>query len=298
MTSLPNPPSIPNPKPGKQVTQATTADYWSIPTEQLFSTLHASKDGLQQADAEQRLKQYGPNTISAQKQATTLRLLLRQFKSPLVLILIVAAIISGVVGEWLDASIVLAIVLGSSILGFVQEYTAGNAVEKLRSQVTIKSNLLRGGQTQSLPSEQVVPGDVVVLSAGSLIPADGIVLEANDFFVNQAVLTGETFPVEKKPATFPANASLAQRTNSVFMGTSAGSGTAQMLIVQTGKATVFGQVAESLRLRPPETEFERGIRHFGNLLTQVMLVMVILVLAVNLFLAKPLLDSLLFALAL
>jgi Mg2+-importing ATPase len=224
--------------------------------------------------------------------------LLRQFKSPLVLILIFAAIVSGVVGEWVDASIVLAIVLGSSILGFVQEYTAGNAVEKLRSQVTVKSTMLRGGQTQTLPSEQVVPGDVVVLSAGSLIPADGFVLEANDFFVNQAVLTGETFPVEKKPGTVSANSSLSQRTNCVFMGTSVGSGTAQVLIMQTGMATAFGQVAERLKLRPPETEFERGIRHFGNLLTQVMLVMVAIVLAVNLFLAKPLLDSLLFALAL
>ena len=272
--------------------------YWSLAPEQLLSALHASRNGLQPADAEQRLKQYGLNTIRAQQQATALRLLLSQFKSPLVLILIFAAIVSGIVGEWVDASIVLAIVLGSTILGFVQEYTASNAVEKLRSQVTIKSSVLRGGQPQMLPSEQVVPGDVVVLSAGSLIPADGIVLEANDFFVNQAVLTGETFPVEKKPATVPANASLAERTNCVFMGTSVGSGTAQVLIVQTGKTTVFGQVAERLRLRPPETEFERGIRHFGNLLTQVMLVMVVIVLAVNVFLAKPLLDSLLFALAL
>jgi Mg2+-importing ATPase len=282
----------------QQKTSTTLKTYWALTTEQLFSALHASKNGLQSADAEQRLKQYGPNTISAQKQSTVLGLLLRQFKSPLVLILIFAAIVSGVVGEWLDASIVLAIVLSSSFLGFIQEYTASNAVEKLRSQVTIKSSLRRNGQTQMLPSEQVVPGDVVALSAGSLIPADGIVLEANDFFVNQAVLTGETFPVEKKPATFPANASLAQRTNSVFMGTSVGSGTAQVLVVQTGMTTVFGQVAERLKLRPPETEFERGIRRFGILLTQVMLVMVVIVLAINIFLAKPILDSILFTLAL
>jgi len=272
--------------------------YWSLPTEQLLSALNTSKDGLQPADAEERLKQYGLNTISAQKQATALRLLLSQFKSPLVLILIVAAIISGIVGEWIDAGIVLAIVLSSSILGFAQEYIASNAVEKLRSQVTIKSNLLRGGKTQLLPSEQVVPGDVVALSAGSLIPADGVVLEANDFFINQAVLTGETFPVEKKPGVVPVNASLAERTNCVFMGTSVGSGTAQVLIVETGMATVFGQVAERLKLRPPETEFERGIRHFGILLTQVMLVMVVIVLAINVFLAKPILDSVLFTLAL
>jgi P-type Mg2+ transporter len=298
MKSLPNLSASTSPKAGKQVVQETQAAYWSLATEELLSSLHSSKTGLQPADAEQRLKQYGPNSIRTQQQATALRLLLRQFESPLVLILIFAAIVSGVVGEWIDASIVLAIVLGSTILGFVQEYTAGNAVEKLRSQVTIKSNVLRGGQPQVLPSEQVVPGDVVVLSAGSLMPADGIVLEANDFFVNQAVLTGETFPVEKKPGTVPAKASLTERTNCVFMGTSAGSGTARVLIVETGKATVYGQVAQRLSLRPPETEFERGIHRFGDMLTQVMLVMVVIVLAVNIFLHKPLLDSLLFALAL
>jgi Mg2+-importing ATPase len=283
---------------GRKVAQAPPANYWNIAPEQLLTTLCATSTGLQQADAESRLKQYGPNTIRAQQRTTALRLLLRQFKSPLVLILIFAAIVSAFVGEWVDASIVLAIVLGSTILSFVQEYTAGNAVEKLRSQVTIKSSVLRGGQPQTLPSVQVMPGDVVVLSAGSLIPADGIVLEAKDFFVNQAVLTGETFLVEKKPGTVPANASLAERTNCAFTGTSAASGTAQMLVVQTGETTVFGQVAEHLKLRPPETEFERGIRHFGNLLTQVMLVMVVIVLGVNVFLKKPLLDSILFALAL
>ena len=285
-------------KAEQQIAQATPVAYWSLTPEQLLSALHASQNGLQPADAEQRLKQYGPNTIRAQQQAIALRLLLSQFKSPLVLILIFAAIVSGIVSEWLDASIVLAIVFGSTILGFVQEYTASNAVEKLRSQITIKSSVLRGGNPQMLPSEQVVPGDVVVLSAGSLIPADGIVLEANDFFVNQAVLTGETFPVEKKFTTVPANASLAQQINCVFMGTNASSGTAKVLVVQTGKTTVFGQVAERLRLRPPETEFDRGIRHFGNLLTQIMLVMMVIVLAVNVFLAKPILGSLLFTLAL
>jgi P-type Mg2+ transporter len=278
--------------------QLKPVNYWSLPPDQLFSALHSSKSGLQSSDAAQRLKQYGLNMIRTSKAESPFRLLLSQIKSPLVLILIFAAIVSGVVGEWVDATIVIAIVLGSTILGFVQEYTASNAVEKLRTQVTIKSSIIRDGKAQTLPFEQVVPGDVVALSAGSLIPADGFVLEANDFFVNQAVLTGETFPVEKMPGKLPENASLVERTNSVFMGTSVNSGTAQMLVVGTGKSTVFGQVAEKLRLRPPETEFERGIRHFGNLLTQVMLVMVIIVLGVNIYLAKPVLDSLLFALAL
>jgi P-type Mg2+ transporter len=272
--------------------------YWTYTREQLIAALRTTNNGIQQTDAESRIKEYGPNTLKAQQQTTAVRLLLSQFKSPLVLILIFASIVSAFVGEWTDASIVLAVIIGSTMLGFAQEYRAGKAVEKLRSQVTIKTSVLRGGNPNMIPSEQVVPGDVVLLSAGSLVPADGIVLETNDFFVNQAVLTGETFPVEKTPGIFPAKASLAERTNSVFMGTNVRSGTAQVLIVQTGKATVFGQIAERLSLRPARTEFERGVQSFGYLLTQVMLVMVVLVLAINIFLAKPPIDSLLFALAL
>jgi P-type Mg2+ transporter len=272
--------------------------YWTLTTDQLLSALHTAGTGIQPTDAESRIKQYGPNTLKVQRQSTAFGLLLSQFKSPLVLILIFASIVSAFVGEWTDAIIILAVVLGSTMLGFVQEYRASNAVEKLRSQVTIKSSVLRDGKPQMVPSEQIVPGDVVLLSAGSLIPADGIVLETNDFFVNQAVLTGETFPVEKTPGIVPSTASLAGRTNCVFMGTSARSGTAHVLIVQTGKSTVFGGIAERLSLRPAQTEFERGVQKFGYLLTQVMLVMVVLVLAINIFLAKPPIDSLLFALAL
>ncbi|MEO8562246.1 MAG: magnesium-translocating P-type ATPase [bacterium] len=272
--------------------------FWSLAVDRLLSDLKSTAAGLQPADAEQRLKEHGPNTIKAHQQVTAVGLFLSQFRSPLVLILIFAAIVSLVVGEITDAVIVLAIVVGSTVLGFVQEYRASSAVEKLRSQVTIKSSVLRGGQPVQLPSTQLVPGDVVLLSAGSLIPADGVVLTAKDFFVNQAVLTGETFPVEKVPGAVAEKATLTERTNCVFMGTSAGSGTARMLIVQTGKATMFGQIAQRLSLRPDETDFERGIRRFGYLLTQVMLVMVIIVLAANLWLHKPLIDSLLFSLAL
>lgn len=286
------------PQAKRQESFQTPDAYWALPAEQLIVALHTTNTGIQQADAESRIKQYGPNVLKLQRQTTAFVLLLSQFKSPLVLILIFASIISAFVGEWIDASIVLAVVFGSTMLGFVQEYQASNAVEKLRSQVSIKSSVLRSGKPQMLPSEQLVPGDVVLLSAGSLIPADGVVLEANDFFVNQAVLTGETFPVEKQAGIVPAKASLADRINCVFMGTSARSGMARILIVQTGKSTVFGQIAERLSLRPDQTEFERGSQNFGNLLTQVMLVMVVLVLAINIFLAKPPVDSLLFALAL
>jgi len=255
-------------------------------------------NGLSAREAAARLRRDGPNAIEATKRATTLGLFVNQFKSPLVLILIVASVISLVAAEWVDAGVVLVIVFGSTLLGFAQETMAGNAIEKLRSKVTLHSSVLRDGQPRTLPSSGVVRGDVVLLSAGSLIPADGVVLEAKDFFVNQAVLTGETFPVDKKPGAVAANAGLAERGNCVFMGTSVSSGTARVLIAQTGKATVFGQIAGKLALRPPMTEFERGIQRFGYLLTRIMLVMVVVVLAINIFMAKPAIASLLFALAL
>jgi Mg2+-importing ATPase len=291
-------PSRPRRRTTKAEQLAAPEAYWSRSAEQLLAVLHGSGDGLRQADAKNRLRQTGLNTLKVQPRASALGLFLNQFKSPLVLILIFAAAVSAFVREWTDAVIVLAVVFGSTMLGFVQEYRAGHAVEKLRSQVTIKSSVLRDGRPRVLPSELAVPGDVALLSAGSLVPADGVVLEANDFFVNQAVLTGETFPVEKKAGIVPAEASLAERSNCVFMGTSVSSGTARVLIAQTGTATVFGRIADRLRLRPAATEFERGIQRFGYLLTQVMLVMVVVVLAVNIFLAKPPIDSLLFALAL
>ena len=287
-----------NPKTTQHTDRTSLDVYWSRPPEQLLIELHSTLNGLSQADVELRRKQYGPNALKAGSQNTALSLLLNQFKSPLVLILVVAAVISAFAQEWPDAVIVLAVVLGSTTLGFVQEYRASDAIAKLRSRLTLKSSVVRDGQTRVVLSEEIVPGDVVLLSAGSLIPADGIVLEANDLFVSQAVLTGEVFPVEKKPETVDVHASLMQRVNSVFMGTSVRSGTARVLIVQTARETVFGQIAERLKLRPPETEFERGVQRFGYLLTRVMLVMVFVVLAVNILRAKPALESLLFALAL
>jgi len=158
--------------------------------------------------------------------------------------------------------------------------------------------VLRDGQPVSIATDKIVPGDVVLLSAGSLIPADGLVIEAKDFFVNQAVLTGETFPVEKTPAMTPASAGLAERTNVVFMGTNVRSGSARVLIVQTGPQTAFGQIANRLTLRPPMTEFERGIRRLGYLLTEVMFVLVIGIFFFNVLFNKPALDSLLFSIAL
>ncbi len=273
--------------------------YWSIPTEALMGALGSHRQGLSASLAAERLRLFGPNTITTGRgQAKGLRLFLDRFRSPLVLILIFAAIVAFVVHDWLDALIVLAIVFITAVFSFIQEYRATNVVEKLRQKVSLESAVLRGGEMLSVPSGQVVPGDIVQLRAGSLIPADGIVLEAKDFFVSQALLTGETFPVEKQPGIAAENASLVERLNCIFMGTSVRSGTATALIVRTGKSTNYGQIAETLALRPPETEFERGLRHFGALLLRIMVIIVLLILIINIILQHPTIETVLFAMAL
>ncbi len=272
--------------------------YWNIPADQLLTSLQTTQNGLSAADAEKRLKEVGPNSLTVTRRATPLILFLNQFKSPLVLILLFAVAVSAFAQEWIDATVIFVIVVASALITFLQEYSATNAVEKLRAHLAHNVNALRNGQQQSIPVERIVPGDIVLLSAGNLIPADGVVLEGKDFFVNQAVLTGETFPVKKEVGVVSESASLTERTNCVFMGTSVRSGTAKVLIVQTGAATNYGQIADRLCLRPPETEFERGIRHFGLMLSQIMIVLILIVFAMNVVFQKPPIDSLLFAIAL
>jgi Mg2+-importing ATPase len=271
---------------------------WAEAEGDLLSRLRSTADGLSPGEAERRLQQYGRNRLRRPVARGALRVFVAQFKSPLVLILVFAAAVSLATGDYLDASIVLAIIAASAVLSFTQEYRAGRAVEKLLARIRLRADVLRDGRTVEIDAEEVVPGDVVFLSAGSLIPADARVLQAHDFFVNQAVLTGETFPVEKHAGVVVAEANLAQRTNWVLHGTSVRSGTARALVVATGKATTYGQVAERLALRAPETEFERGIRQFGTLLTQLMTLLVLGIFAANVAYARPVADSLLFALAL
>ena len=277
---------------------STLSKYWSQDSEKLITLLDSSQQGLEEKTVLEHRNETGFNLLKSKEKSTPVKIFFNQFKSPIVLILLFATIVSIFVQEWVDSIIILAIVLGSALLNFFQEYSANNSVAKLNAQVSHKSTVIRSGKKREIPAEEIVPGDLVLLSAGSLIPADGVLLEAQDFFVSQAVLTGETFPVEKKPGRIKEEASLAERTNCVFMGTNVRSGSAKALIVQTGKDTSFGQIADSLNLRPPETEFERGVRHFGLLLAEMMLIMVVLVFAFNVYFKKPILDSLLFSVAL
>ncbi len=272
--------------------------YWTLSADRALKKYEGKREGLSATAAKRRLRRFGHNRLQEARRLTAMRLLVRQFSSPLMLILVLAAITSAIVANWVDAAIVLAIVFGSGLIGFSQEHVASRALEQLRVRIRHKATVLRDGRQISVPSEEIVPGDILLLSAGSLIPADGILLECKDFFVSQSVLTGESGPVEKSTDPVARDASLPERTNSVFMGTSVRSGTARALVVRTGPTTVYGQIAGQLRLRPPETEFERGIRRYGYLLSQIMLLLVLLVFAANVFLNRPAVDSLLFAIAL
>ena len=249
-------------------------------------------------EVQRRLLRYGSNLLKPKKKSDALTLLLAQFKSPIILILIFAAGLSFFLHNPIDAVIILVIVLVSGFLGFWQERGAVNAVEKLYAIVQITTTVVRNGDSKEVPIEEVVPGDIVFIKASDVIPGDCLLLESKDLFVDEAALTGETYPVEKSIGTLPPETPLSQRTNSLFMGTHVVSGSARAVVIRTGKETEFGKVSERLKLRPPETEFEHGVRRFGYLLMEITLVLVIAIFAINVYFARPILESFLFALAL
>jgi Mg2+-importing ATPase len=272
--------------------------FWSRDAEDVIAQLGSSPRGLGADAVSERLQRCGPNTVTDQDELSGLKLLLRQVESPLVLILIFGAGISLLLREWTDAGIILTIIVASALLGFYQEFRASKAVQRLKSRLALNTRVVRGGVEAVIPVAKLVPGDVILLSAGNLVPADGLVLEAKDFLVTEAALTGESFPIEKRPGAIAQDSRVSERSNAVFMGSSVRSGTARVLIVETGKRTAFGDIAARLRAKEPETEFQRGIRQFGGMLVRVMLVMVVFVLTVNQLLGRPVAESLLFAVAL
>ena len=249
--------------------------FWGITASELLSQLNTTPQGLTDDDVEERLMRFGTNLLKPRRRAKAFSLFLAQFKSPLILILIFAAVLSFFLHDPTNALIILAIVFVSGILGFWQERGAAHAVEKLLAMVQTKAEVLRKGKAVEVPFEEIVPGDIVILSAGGTIPGDCRILESTDLFVDEAALTGETYPVEKAAGVMPSETPLSQRTNALFMGTHVVSGTAKAAVVRTGTETEFGAVSQRLKLRPPETEFEHGVRRFGYLLMEVTLVLVI-----------------------
>ena len=286
---------------------ATLEEILRLPTEEVLAKLDTSQSGLTSEEATNRIQTYGYNQLPQKKRRAGAVEFLYHLRNPLVFILLFAGLISGLIGKALDAGIIFAIVLISVVLDVYQETKAEKSAEMLKKRVVTTATVLRDGAKKEIPLSSLVPGDIIHLSAGDIVPADSRVISQKDLYVDQSGLTGESFPVEKTTTATTAvgNATITEASNYVFLGTSVVSGTAAAVAVRTGGSTEYGKIAEQLVGRAPETEFERGLRRFGFLITQVALVLVIFVFFTNAFL-KPvvshqqtdILESLLFAVAL
>ena len=273
-------------------------EFWSDNTETIYEELSTSAEGLTSDEVQKRLLKYGLNNIKSKKERGTFRLFLSQFKSPIILILLFATLLSVYVREIIDAAIIFIIVLFSGSLSFWQEHGANNAVQKLLALVQIKADVLRNSKETAVSIENIVPGDIAVLNAGDAVAGDCLIVESVSLFVDESALTGESYPVEKQAGVLNSNTELSSRTNCLWMGTHVISGTGKAVVVRTGKATEFGKIADRLRLRQPETEFERGIRKFGYLLMFVTIILVFSIFSVNIIFKRPVFDAFMFSLAL
>jgi P-type Mg2+ transporter len=280
--------------------------FWSIPTSELLQQFNNTAEeeqqeaGLTYVEANLRLSKFGKNLVKKSKKKTGLiSLLISQFKSPIIVIFIFTSILSFFLGQIEDALIIISIVIVSGLLGFWQEKGATDAITKLLAIVQLKTTVLRDKKIQEIPFEDIVPGDIIILKSGDSIPADCVIIESKDLFVNEATLTGETYPVEKSANNvLPEETPLRERTNSIFMGTFIVSGTAKALVIKTGANTELGKISDRLRSKIPETEFERGVRRFGYFLMEITLMLVISILVINVYFGRPVLESFLFSLAL
>ena len=288
--------------PVATVTGAKTANgaheaYWLLPAADLFERLRSKPGGLTSADAAARLDNIGPNTVASGRRHGIAAKIGKRFAEPLVAILLVAAAISGFTGDMASFAIILAVIGLSIVLDVVQEERAETRAEALRRSVEIHADVRRDGTARSLPVGQIVPGDVVELRAGDLVPADGILIEGRGTHVNEALMTGEPYPVEKRVGDCQAREP-ADAFNALFAGTSVVNGEAAMLVVATGKTTRFGGIAAALAGAETPSAFERGLRRLGLLILRLTVFLVLFVLLVDIVFGRPALDSFLFAVAL
>ncbi len=283
--------------------------WWLESIDTLKRELETGSSGLTSAEAELRLAKFGPNIVSAIKKRNLLLQFLSRFRNPLVILLLVASVLSAFTADISSFVIIVSMVVLSITLDFMQEYRAERAAEALRNSVAVKASVLRDQQPVELHVELLVSGDIMLLSAGDLVPADGHVIEADDFFVNQALLTGEPYPIEKHAEELEqtganltnealTSADLGSASNAVFAGTHVISGSARVLICMTGAQTALGNIASTLSITPPATAFENSTYRFGMLILRLTFFLVMFVLLVNLLQHRPWLESFMFALAL
>ncbi|HEY7418857.1 MAG TPA: HAD-IC family P-type ATPase, partial [Ktedonobacteraceae bacterium] len=286
-------------QPTRPASQSDEVTFAHMPLSSLFQQLHSSEAGLSSQQVEQRLSEVGLNEpISIQRTAAIKQFLLL-FANPLVAILLIASVISFIFGDATNAAIIVTIVLLSIIMNFVQTYQSQRVVEKLRAGVAPTASALRDEQWKTLLRRELVPGDIIQLAAGDLVPADARLLHTTDLHVQQAALTGESIPVEKIASEAPGTVeNYAEIPNMVFLGTSIVSGTASAVVTATGRNTAFGDIMLRLAKRPPENEFEHGLRRFSFLIMQTVFFLILFVFLMGVLFKHQLFESVLFAIAL
>ncbi|MFM7083411.1 MAG: magnesium-translocating P-type ATPase [Hyphomicrobium sp.] len=273
--------------------------FWNVPLSQIFLKTGSSKNGLSGEEAQKRLTLFGPNDALHTHRASIWNQLIYRFTNPLIAILFFASALSLATGESRSFFIIIVIILLSIALDLFQQQQAENAIEDLKKVVGLRCTVVRDGHEIDVPVSLLVSGDVIKLSAGDVVPADCRILGSQDLYVNQAILTGESYPVEKYVCDLSApTTELIGAVNSIFMGTSIVSGYATLLIYQTGTKTEFGMLAGALKSQKPADAFERGVRNFGMLMLKFTTFLVFFVLSVNLIFQRPFLESLLYALSL
>ena len=271
--------------------------FWSKPVDEICAVLKCSEDGLSAAEAQTRLAHYGPNSDAEAVRIGAFHAVLRRLLEPLSLILLVAAIVSAASGDAIGGSIIAVILIVSIGLDTFQEGHAAQAADILRRSVALTAEVRRDGAYSQVSVDQVVPGDLIRVRAGDIIPADGLVIESTAFAANEAALTGEPYPVEKRPGPV-TGLSASEAAGALFRGAVAQTGEAVALVVNTGRATIFGAAAAALGQATETSPFEKDLRAYGLLTARLAMALVLVVMATSVFFGRPVLQSLLFAVAL
>ena len=273
-------------------------DFWSYDVNDILNSLNTSANGLSEKEAEDRIDKFGENIFEEKKSTSKFMIFINQFKNPITMILIFAAILSIFLKDYSDGIIILIIIMISAFLSYRHESKASDAVKKLLSSVSVTSAVLRDGKFLEIENSKLTVGDIISVKTGDMIPADCLLLDVNSLSTDESSLTGETFPVEKILGKIPANTVLSQRNNSLWMGTHVISGSGKAVIVNLAKDSEFGKITSSLSKKDSDTDFEKGIKDFGNLILHVTTILIGLIFIFNIVLNKPFLESFMFALAL
>ena len=273
-------------------------EFWSYDLNDILRQLNTGKDGLSSREAEGRIDKYGQNILEERKSSSNIEMFINQFKNPIIIILIFAAVLSIFLKDYSDGIIILIIIMISAFLSYNHESKANNAVKKLLSSVSVKSSVLRDGKFEEIDNAMLTVGDIINVKTGDMIPADCLIIEENSLSMDESSLTGETFPVEKNPQRISADTALSNRKNSLWMGTHVISGSGKAVIVNLAKDSEFGKITASLDEKDSDTDFEKGIRDFGNLILHVTTLLIGLIFVFNIVLNKSFLESFMFALAL